>query len=320
MSEHAVGVDVGGTKVAAALVDRAGTVLASARRPTSHDASSPPGRATAEVIATLLDELVGERTDVPVGIGLPGMMTREGVLAFAPNLPSANGGDFAALLQAARPGLAVTCANDADCAALAEHRWGAAVGVDNFIMVTLGTGIGGGIVLDGELVRGANGFAGEIGHMVLDPRGPQCPCGARGCWERFASGAGIARLTREAALAGRLPDLVAAAGGDPRAVRGEDVTAAAANGSAEALAVIHEVAWWLARGVANLTAVLDVAMVVLGGGLGTAADLLIPPARTHLRGMVEGGDARPVVRFERAAFSEQAGALGAAQLAFLAAR
>jgi glucokinase len=316
VSDLAVGVDVGGTKVAAALVTREGAIVQTSRRPTTHTVTTPPGQATAVDILAAVTELIGERTDVPIGIGLPGMMTRRGVLAYAPNLPTANGGDFAALLNALRPGLVVSCANDADCAALAEHRLGAARGVDNFVMVTLGTGIGGGVVLDGKLVRGTNGFAGEIGHMVLDPQGPLCPCGARGCWERFASGAGIARLAREAAAAGRLPALVALRGGDAQSVRGEDVTTAAAEGSEEALAVIDEVAWWLARGVANLTAILDVGLVVLGGGLGDAADLLIPPARRALHGMLEGGDARPALRFERAQFAVEAGALGAAQLAF----
>jgi len=315
MTDHAVGVDVGGTKVAAVLMTREGEIVAKSRRPTPHAVTDPAGAATADVILDAVTDLVGDRTDVPVGIGLPGMMTRAGVLAYAPNLPSANGGDFTTLLTTRRPGLRVACANDADCAALAEHRFGAARGNDHFVMVTLGTGIGGGLVLDGKLVRGANGFAGEIGHMVLDPRGPKCPCGSRGCWERFASGAGIGRLAREAAAAGRLPQLVEQCG-DADAVRGEDVTAAAAKGSTEALAVIDEVAWWLAQGVANLTAILDVSLVVLGGGLGSAADLLLPPTRQHLVGMIEGGDVRPVVRLERSVFAEQAGAIGAAQLAF----
>ena len=242
------------------------------------------------------------------------MMTHEGLLAYAPNLPSANGADFVALLNERRPGQKVVCANDADCAAVAEHAAGAARDVDEFVMVTLGTGIGGGIYTGGKLLRGHSGFAGEIGHMVIDPRGPRCPCGNRGCWERFASGAGVARLAREAAAAGRLPELVKRIG-DVESIRGEDVTAAAAQGLPEALAVIDEVGWWLALGIANLAVIIDTDLIVIGGGLTTAASLLIPAARRHLDGMVEGGPARPAVQIREAHFGEQAGAIGAAFLA-----
>ena len=115
--------------------------------------------------------------------------------------------------------------NDANCHAVAEHAAGAAVGVDETLVVTLGTGIGAGIITGGRLLHGANGFAGEPGHMVVDPNGPPCPCGKRGCWERFASGTGLGRLARDAASGGRLDAAVALAGGDPEAVRGEHVTA-----------------------------------------------------------------------------------------------
>ena len=314
MTAIAAGVDVGGTKVEALLIDEAGTIIRRTRRATAHDVTTPPGGATADVIAAVLDELLGDDTVLPVGLGLPGMMTIDGRLAYAPNLQSANDADFVELMSRRRPGQRVVCANDADCAAVAEHHAGAAVGCDNFVMVTLGTGIGGGIFSHGRLLRGHSGFAGEIGHMVIDPRGPRCPCGQRGCWERFASGAGVARLAREAAAAGRLPHLVQIHG-DAESIRGEDVTRAAADGLPEALAVVDEVGWWLARGIANLAAILDVNRVVIGGGLTTAATLLIPSARQHLAGMVEGEGARPEIEIVPATFGEQAGAIGAAFLA-----
>ena len=266
------------------------------------------------MIAEALDELLGDDISLPVGVGLPGMMTHDGVLAYAPNLPSGNGANFVRLLAEHRPGQLVACANDADCAAVAEYTAGSAKGFDDFLMVTLGTGIGGGLYSGGKLVRGQNGFAGEIGHVVVDPRGPKCPCGNRGCWERFASGAGVARLAREAAIAGRLPQLVAVVG-DPEAVRGEDVTRAASEGSPEALAVVDEVGWWLAIGISNMVAILDIGRVVIGGGLTQAASLLIPAARKHLDGMVEGGDSRPPIEIVSAQFGEHAGAIGAAFLA-----
>lgn len=314
MSARAIGVDVGGTKIETVVIDEDGVVLSRTRRATPHVHTDPPGAATADAIAASVHELVGDDVSLPLGVGLPGMMTYDGVLAYAPNLPTGSGARLEALLAERRVGQHVLCLNDADCAAIAEHRAGAARGVDDFVMVNLGTGIGGGIVSRGTLLRGRSGFAGEIGHMVVDPTGPRCPCGNRGCWERYASGAGLARLAREAATAGRLPQLVAVHG-DAEAIRGEHLTAAAEAGSEEALAVIDEVGWWLALGVANLTAILDVDLIVIGGGLSSVANLLVPAARRHLHGMLEGDGVRPEVRLASAHFGERSGAIGAAMAA-----
>ena len=180
-----------------------------------------------------------------------------GRLCFAPNLPQAQGVDWNDLIGDQLPGRRLLIENDANFAVLAEHRLGAARGYDHVVMVTLGTGIGGGLMIDGRVQVGGRGFAGEIGHMVVDPAGPPCPCGRRGCWERFASGAGLGVLAREAALAGRLGEVVRLAGGDPESVRGEDVSAAAAAGDPAAQRVIREVGWWIGFGLANLAAVLD---------------------------------------------------------------
>ena len=199
------------------------------------------------------------------------MMRRDGHLAFAPNLQTASGADLGAQLGDALGNSRVFCENDANCATLAEHEWGAARGLSDFVMVTLGTGIGGGIVADGQLVRGQSGFAGEIGHMVVEARGAPCLCGGRGCWERYASGGGLHRLTRDAALEGRLPELVERSGGDWRAVRAEDVSRAASEGLDEAVALMREVGWWLALGLANLAAILDAGHFVIGGGLSEAS-------------------------------------------------
>jgi glucokinase len=207
--------------------------------------------------------------------------------------------------------------NDANLAVLAEHRLGAARGYGHVVMVTLGTGIGGGIVVDGRVQVGSAGFAGEIGHMVVDPAGPPCPCGRRGCWERFASGAGLGVLAREAALAGRLGEVVRLAGGDPESVRGEDVSAAAAAGDPAARQVIAEVGWWIGFGLVNLAAVLDPECFVLGGGVVQAGDLLIESARSTFAELVEGGDRRPLAAIAPAAFGERAGAVGGALAARL---
>jgi glucokinase len=181
-------------------------------------------------------------------------------------------------------------------------------------MVTLGTGIGGGIISGGRLNEGANRFAGEFGHMVIDPHGPLCPCGKQGCWERYASGSGLGQLGREAALGDRAPAVRALAGGDPEAVRGEHVTEAARMGDADALDIMSRFAWWLALGLANLANILDPAVIVLGGGLIQAGDVLLGPVRAAFAALVEAGEERGV-RIEAAALGERAGAIGAALVA-----
>jgi glucokinase len=220
--------------------------------------------------------------------------------------------DWTELIGDRLPGRAVLIENDANFAVLAEHRLGAARGYRNVVMATLGTGIGGGIVLDGRVQVGSAGFAGEIGHMVVDPAGPACPCGRRGCWERFASGAGLGVFAREAALAGNLGEVVRMAGGDPESVRGEDVSAAAAAGDPAARRVIEQVGWWIGFGLANLACVLDPECFVLGGGVVQAGDLLVDAARATFTELVEGGDRRPGAVIVPAAFGERAGAVGAA--------
>src|SRR5205823_7234153 len=165
--------------------------------------------------------------------GVPGLVDRDGVLRVAPNLRGAAGLAVRQEMQA-RVGVPVQADNDATCAAWGERALGAARGLDEVVLVTLGTGIGGGLISGGRIQRGANRFAGEIGHMVVDPSGPPCPCGRRGCWERYASGSGLGRLAREAAHAGLAPRVVDLAGGDPEAVRGEHVSAAMAEGDAAA--------------------------------------------------------------------------------------
>jgi glucokinase len=271
--------------------------------------------AVAQVVAEL-DRLVGppaaDAAPAAVGVGAPGMVDRRGRLCFAPNLPQAQGVDWNELMGEQLPGRTLLIENDANFAVLAEQRLGAARGYDDVVMVTLGTGIGGGLMIDGRVQVGSAGFAGEIGHMVVDPNGPPCPCGRRGCWERFASGAGLGMLAREAALAGRLGEVVRLAGGDPESVRGEDVSAAASAGDTAAQQVIREVGRWVGFGLANLAAVLDPACFVLGGGVVEAGDLLTESARASYAELVEGGDRRPLAVIRPAAFGERAGAVGGA--------
>ncbi|MBV9933561.1 MAG: ROK family protein, partial [Actinobacteria bacterium] len=174
---------------------------------------------------------------------------------------------------------------------------------------------GGGIILGGSLFRGANGFAGEIGHVVVDPNGPFCPCGQRGCWERYASGSGLGWLGREVAVAGQAARVVALAGGDPEAVRGEHVTRAAAEGDAQALAVLDRFGWWVALGLANLANIFDPSRFVVGGGLVEAGTLLLEPVSRHFLELVEAVAHRPPIGIVAATLGERAGAIGAADLA-----
>jgi glucokinase len=320
MSGVAIGIDVGGTKALALLVARDGRVLGEMVSQTPHDEGFGAGEATTKVLVEQVNELCERQSLdpslVPVGLGLPGMMRRDGHLAFAPNLQTASGADLGALLGSALANASVFCENDANCAALAEHEWGAGRGIGDFVMVTLGTGIGGGVIADGQLVRGRSGFAGEIGHMVVAAHGVPCPCGGRGCWERYASGGGLHRLTREAALEGRLATLVERGDGDPKRVRAEDVTSAAAEGLDEAITLLKEVGWWLALGLANLAAILDCGHFVIGGGLSSASEFVLPAAREYLAELVEGYDARPTITVTTSMFGPRSGAMGATLVAF----
>ena len=304
-----IGIDVGGTKALGVVTDASGAVLAEHRVPTPSEGTDLI-EAMAELVATLRKE-----HDVgTVGAGVAGLVTREGTVRFSPNLPGVVELAVGPLL-AALVGLPVRIDNDATCALWGEHVCGAARGADDVVLVTLGTGVGGGLLFDGRLVRGANGFAGEIGHMVVDVGGVPCVCGRRGCWERYASGTGLGRMGRELAEAGRAPRLVELAGGDPRAVGGEHVTTAAAEGDAQALAVVGVLAGWVALGLVNLTQALDVTRFVIGGGLAEAGDVLIDPIRAAYAERAVAPEHRPAVEIVAAQLGEHAGAVGAALLA-----
>ena len=187
------------------------------------------------------------------------------------------------------PGRRIVVENDANLAVLAEHRLGAARGYRHVVMVTLGTGIGGGLIVDGRVQVGGHGFAGEIGHMVVDPAGPPCPCGRRGCWERFASGGGLGLMAREAALAGRLPGWWRWRAATPKGCGVRTSPGPRWPAIPMRAGVIEQVGWWVGFGLANLACVLDPECFVLGGGLVGAGDLLLDSARRAFDELVEGG-------------------------------
>lgn len=316
-SRVVLGLDVGGTKVLgrAFSLDAPDEVLAEHTEPTPGGTDAVLD-AIAGVAKTLMaaPDVVAAGGVRAAGVGMPGLVSHEGVLRYGANLPGVIDLDLRAQLEE-RIGVPVVVDNDANCAAWCEAVLGAAQGCDSVFLVTLGTGIGGGIILDGRLFRGAHGFAGEPGHMVVDPDGPECPCGRRGCWERYGSGSGLGRFGREAAAAGELGAVLASVGGDVEAIRGDHVTDAALAGDAEARAVLERLAWWVALGLANLVNVLDVERIVIGGGVARAGSLLIDPVNEAFHGLVLAPDHRPRVPIVAAAFGPESGSIGAGLLA-----
>jgi glucokinase len=300
-----LGIDVGGTKCLAVRLDAHGEVVASERRPTPKE----PG----ELVDRLCElyDAVGP-ADL-VGVGVPGLVTRDGLFRAAPHITRVADLRLRALLEE-RLGHEVVVDNDATCALVAEAAVGVAKGVRDAVLVTLGTGIGGAVLAGGEIQRGANGFVGEIGHMVVDPDGPACPCGRRGCWERFASGSALARFGQEAAAAGRLPGVLELSGREPSALRGEDVTAAARAGDPGALVILDTFGRWVAIGLVNLTNLLDPELFVLGGGLVGLHDLIVDPIRHWFGELLYAPSYRPHPRLEVAHLAERSGAIGAALL------
>ena len=287
------GVDVGGTKVLGVVVDETGTLLAEHRVPTPKTGD--------ELVASMVDVVATLRAEHDIaglGAGVPGLVDRDSVLRFAPNLPGIVELPIGALLSEAT-GLSVRVDNDNTCALWGEHLLGAARDVDDAVLVGLGTGIGGGLLVDGRLARGAHGFSGEIGHMVVARGGIPCVCGRDGCWERYASGSALGRMGREAGIG----------------ERGEDVTAAAIAGDATALAVFDEFADWFAVGLVNLVHVLDVSRCVIAGGLVEAGEVLIDAVRRAFAARLVAPEHRPPVEIVAAQLGERAGAIGAALLA-----
>jgi glucokinase len=309
----ALGIDIGGTKVAGGVVTPDGTIVATARRATPGASVSDTEDAIAAVVDELADGHDGEL--VGVGVGAAGWFDRTGdTVLFSPHLAwrhFALRKDLAARLQ--RP---LWVGNDADAAAWAEYRYGAARGADLALMITLGTGIGGGIVIDGRLQRGAHGVAGEWGHMRVVPDGRLCACGNRGCWEQYASGTALGQTAREIArtspaAAARLLERV---DGVADRLTGEHVARAAADGDPLALELVTEVGVWLGQGIADLAAVLDPEVVVIGGGVSKVGEMVLGPARDRLEHALPGRGFRPGPRVVVAELGPQAGTVGAADL------
>jgi glucokinase len=305
-----VGVDIGGTKVLAGVVDADGRVGRTAHRTT-------PGRrvVTSRVedalVAAVLEAADG-RPLAGVGVAAAGFVDSAGKrVMFAPHLPWQ--GEPLRDLLVERLGCPVGLDNDANCAGRAEAHHGAARGAASALMITMGTGIGGAVLLDGRVIRGANGMAGEFGHMQVVPDGQACECGRRGCWEQYSSGNALVRNAR-ALMVDQPSVLVEMSGGAPEQVTGPMVTSAAEQGDLVARQAFASVGGWLGVGTANLVAAFDPEVVVVGGGVSAAGDRLLDPARAALRRTLVGAEHRTIPDLVAARLGPRAGMIGAALL------
>ena len=306
----AVGVDVGGTHLRVASVDPRGQVV-------DRDATVRPDGDTPEEFAAGLEKTLAEQLarfpdDLPVGLGIAGVVGHGDRLVYGPNLPL----EGLHLLGRLRDALGreVTITNDATAACLAEARVGAGAGCDDVVLLTIGTGVGGGAMVNGQLLEGASGYAAEFGHVIVAEGGRRCPCGNRGCLEAHAAGRAIGEIAAEHLAAGRTSEALAAAT-PPDAVA---VARAADAGDALALEVLEDAGRWLGVGLASLVNALDPEVVVIGGGAGHAlGHRLIPVATDAMGSRVLGHRGRRLPQIRRAQLGDDAGVVGAALLAGL---
>jgi glucokinase len=311
MTALACGIDVGGTKIAGCLIDDDGTMVAQARVVSPATSTE----AITGAIAGLVREFAADHEIGSVGVGAAGFVDRSrSTVMFAPNLAWKDE-PLRADLEAALS-LPVVVENDGNTAAWGEFKYGAAADSDDLLLLTVGTGVGGGVVIDGELYRGAFGVAAEVGHIRIERNGRLCGCGNHGCLEQYASGSALVRGAREEAVGGSLlaQDLLDRAGGDPSAITGPLITQAAADGDAFAIEQLATLGSWLGEGLASLAAVLDPGVVVIGGGVSEAGALLVDPLRASFRANLTGRGNRPELDIRLAQLGNTAGMIGAADL------
>ena len=311
---YAIGVDIGGTKIAAGVVDENGKILAQTRVSTQPDDAS----SIDEAISTVYRELSADYEIGAVGLAAAGFVSpdRTSVL-FAPNIAWRNypiADRVAALIGTQVP---IVVENDANAAGWAEFRFGVGQQASDMLMLTVGTGLGGAVVIDNKLVRGRWGVAAEVGHMRVVPSGHYCGCGHEGCWEQYASGSALVRDARAAATsrpndAAQILDL---ADGQPEKINGPLVTVAAQTGDPLAIELLADLGRWIGEGAASVAALLDPELIVIGGGVGAAGDLLLKPAREAFASALPARGHRPEARIELAALGNEAGIVGAADLA-----
>ena len=308
-----IGIDVGGTKIAAGVVGTDGKIGARTHRDTPADSVD----ATAAAICDAAAELIAEHEVEAVGIGAAGFVSSDrSTVLFAPNLAWRDeplGTRVSDVLK-----VPVVVENDANAAAWGEFAFGAARHVEHMVCITVGTGIGGGVVIGGELLRGANGVAAELGHMRVVPGGHRCGCGARGCIEQYASGSALVREGRAQAESGSLAaaQMLSVCGiTDPAQLTGPMITKAAAGGDPCAVELFDDLGRWLGEALASIATLFDPSMIVVGGGVSAAGDLLLKSATVAFEKNLPAKANRPHPVFGLAELGNDAGIIGAADLA-----
>ncbi len=310
---YTIGIDIGGTKVLGGVVNQSGEILQTARKDTPREG----GKELIQVIADVALELAQEFPIDKVGISTAGFVSsdRKTILASA-NIAGWNGvnlfDELTSLIK-----MPVVIENDANAAAWGEFIFGAGVGKENMLMLTVGTGIGGGIIVNGQLLRGAFGIAAEIGHMRVVPEGHLCGCGARGCFEQYGSGNALMRHAREAIAAS--PDvarnLLSRGNGTLEGLTGRAITDAARDDDPVALAAFNTTAQWLGAGIASLSVILDPEVVVIGGGVIDAGEILLAPTRESMHRKMPFSSKHPYPEIIPAKLGNEAGLVGVADLA-----
>jgi glucokinase len=307
-----IGVDVGGTKIAAGVVDEKGDIKERVKRPTP----AQDGAGVVKEIIGIVNDFKSRHDVTAVGLGVAAQVdSGRSTVYFAPNIAWRNVpvGDEVM----AGTGLPTVVENDANAATWGEYRFGLTEDVATMILLTVGTGMGGGVVIDGRLFRGAHGVGTELGHLRVAPDGQLCGCGLRGCLEAHASGTALGREARAAAATPAGEHLRAMAGGDPQAVTGPMVTAAALEGDPLSIRLISNLATWLGHGMAAFTALFDPAMFVINSGLAEAGDVFMRPLDDTFRQHITGHGHRPEPAVRFATLGDDAGLIGAADLARL---
>ena len=311
-----IGIDIGGTKTFGVAVNESGDLLEERLLPTPQGAAELIG--TTSSMYFELSERVAqsspERFEVlGLGIGIAGLVDIDGKLRRAPNLVEVDGLDIGPILKS-KLGVPVYVDNDVNCAALAELSDGVAASANNSLLVTLGTGIGGALIVDGRIHRGAFGMAGEPGHMIVDPRGLICACGKQGCWEAYASAAGLKNLAIDRAKNGRLQQINDKVQGDLNEIASEDITQAARRGDIQSVELIDDFAYWIALGLTNCAALLDPELIIIGGGLVAEWDLLGDRIRHSFDELLLASTQRNRIPIKPAENGKAAGAIGATLL------
>jgi glucokinase len=306
-----VGIDVGGTNIRASVVDGDGEMLDTVQAPTPHSA-----RALEDALDRVVRELCRRHPIGAVGLAVAGFITADrSTVRFAPHLPWKD--TPVARRLGERLDLPVILEHDANAAAWAEYRFGAAAGGHNVVLVAIGTGIGAALLMDGELYRGTHGVAPELGHLQVVPDGRACPCGKRGCWERYCSGTALADTAIEMLATDPVHSTVLARDifRDPGSLTGRRVAGAAQDGDPLAVLVMADFARWLGLGLAFVSDIFDPDLVVIAGGVSSSAPLFLDEAREEYARAITGAGHRPLARIRTTQLGEAAGMIGAAELA-----